>query len=342
MTQQPAFLRYKLHHFIFWIVIFIIWYFLRRADYHTPTKAFLVTLIKVADLMLLVYITNYIQLPRFFYKKKYAIFFVVFFLMIIASSLLKMQVLGRLLDNPILLDLRSNWRDRVYDNIIPHFFLVIAGAAVKLMFDYTSMQQRLAEVAKEKAETELSFLKSQINPHFLFNSLNSVYFLISKENAVAREALHKFSEMLRYQLYEMNGDQIPIEKEIHYLRDYMDLQQLRKDEKYSVEFNCAGDVKGFSIEPLLLIPFVENAFKHLSHDNYRLNYVKVNLDREHDHLLFTVENSKELNGHTTELRGGIGLPNVKRRLELLYPGKHQLNISETDKTFSVRLNLQLT
>ena len=148
--------------------------------------------------------------------------------------------------------------------------------------------------------------------------------------------------MLRYQLYEMNGDQIPIEKEILYLRDYMDLQQLRKDEKYSVEFNCTGEVKGFSIEPLLLIPFVENAFKHLSHDNNRLNYVKVNLDREQDRLLFTVENSKELNGHTTELRGGIGLPNVKRRLELLYPGKHQLNISETDKTFSVRLNLQLT
>jgi two-component system LytT family sensor kinase len=93
---------------------------------------------------------------------------------------------------------------------------------------------------------------------------------------------------------------------------------------------------------LLLIPFVENAFKHLSHDNNRLNYVKVDLERGEDHFMFAVENSKELNGHTTELRGGIGLPNVKRRLELLYPGKHQLNISETDRTFSVRLNIQLT
>src|SRR5207247_715454 len=102
-------------------------------------------------------------------------------------------------------------------------------------------------------------------PHFLFNSLNSVYFLINKENVEARDTLHKFSEMLRYQLYEANGEVIPVEKEILYLKDYVDMQQLRKDEKFKVEFNCTGNMNDFSIQPLLLLPFVENAFKHISH-----------------------------------------------------------------------------
>ncbi len=125
-----------------------------------------------------------------------------------------------IIDNPELYNWTSDIKARIYDNILPHFFLVIAGAAVKLILDYGNLQQRMAETAKEKAEAELNFLKSQINPHFVFNSLNSVYFLINKDNAHAREALHKFSEMLRYQLYEMNGEKIPIEKEIHYLKDY--------------------------------------------------------------------------------------------------------------------------
>ncbi|MEJ7585936.1 MAG: histidine kinase [Ferruginibacter sp.] len=136
------------------------------------------------------------------------------------------------------------------------------------MADYGTLQQRVAEIAKEKAEAELNFLKSQINPHFLFNSLNSVYFLIDKNNPDARNALGKFSDMLRYQLYEMNGDQIPVEKEIRYLNDYVDLQKLRKDDQYVLSFKYSPEVKGFKIEPLLLVPFVENAFKHLSHYNY--------------------------------------------------------------------------
>lgn len=341
MHNAHFFLKYKLHHVLFWMLVFGIWFGLRRHDYGADDTGMLVTLIKVADLAMLVYITNYILLPKLFYRKKYVLFIVIFFAMIVASSLIKMQVLGRIY-NPSLIDFAANWRQHIYDNIIPHFFLVTAGAAVKLMFDYTRMQQRLAEVAKEKAETELNFLKSQINPHFLFNSLNSVYFLISKDNTDARQALHKFSEMLRYQLYEMNDNKIPIEKEIHYLKDYVDLQQLRKDEKYSVQFTCSPDVRGFSIEPLLLIPFVENAFKHISHHNDRTNFVKVDMSRANGTFTFIVENSKEREAITTERHGGIGLPNVKRRLELLYPDKHELKIDDTEKTFAIKLNLRLS
>ena len=171
--------------------------------------------------------------------------FIVFLLMIAVSAAVKVFLMGKILGQPYLFSFSGDLKTRFYENYISDFFLVLAGAAFRLVFDYIKMQQRLAEVAKEKAETELNFLKSQINPHFLFNSLNSVYFLINKDNADARGALHKFSEMLRYQLYEVNGDKIPIEKEIIYLEDYISLQQLRKDEKYSVQFSCSPGVKDF-------------------------------------------------------------------------------------------------
>jgi sensor histidine kinase YesM len=339
--QNRGLLKYKVHHILFWMLLFGIWFFLRVDDYSTERKAFLVTFIKVAELAIMIYITNYLLIPKLLYKKQYALFAIVFIAMIFTSSVIKMNILGKLLNNPELIHWSVNLKKSLYNNIIPHFFLVIAGAAVKLMLDYGELQKRMVETAKEKAEAELNFLKSQINPHFIFNSLNSVYFLIHKDNQEARGALHKFSEMLRYQLYEANDDKISIEKEILYLKDYMDLQQLRKDEKYSVQFNCAPDVKGFSIEPLLLIPFVENAFKHISHFNNQPNFVKVDLFLVNGHFVFSVYNSKELQ-KTTEQKGGIGLNNVKRRLELLYPARHTIKIDNTETTFMVQLNLQLS
>jgi two-component system LytT family sensor kinase len=305
-----------------------------------PGRAFTVTLIKVVDLALMVYITNYVLLPRLFYKKKYAWFVLAFILMVVTSSVIKMNILGRIMNTPQLYSLSGDLKTRIYDNVIPHFFLVIAGAAVKLMIDYSRLQQRMAETAKEKAEAELNFLKSQINPHFLFNSLNSVYFLIDKNNAVARQSLHKFSDMLRYQLYEVNGSKIPVEREISYLKDYVDLQTLRKDDHYSVTFNYSPQLKGFSIEPLVLIPFVENAFKHVSSHPDKSNFVKLELSRSNGQFIFSAENSKELS-KTTDPYSGIGLNNVKRRLELLYPGKHELNIVDENGTYKVNLKLKI-
>lgn len=341
MHNAQFFLKYKLHHLIFWMLLMGTWFLLRYEDYATQAIAFRVTLIKVMDLALMVYITNYLLIPKLLYKKRYVWFGILFVVMIVSSSILKMNILGRLLNNPLLLNLGSNLKARIYDNIIPHFFLVIAGAAIKLMIDQISLQKKVAEMAKEKAEAELNFLKSQINPHFLFNSLNSVYFLIDKNNSEARQALHTFSDMLRYQLYEANGEKIPIEKEIGYLKDYVDLQKIRKDENYSVQFHCQPEVKGFSIEPLLLIPFVENAFKHISHRPDGKNYVTLDLSRNNGYFEFAVENSREEGIRTTEQHGGIGLHNVKRRLELLYPGKHELSIDDKSDFYRVKLKLDV-
>lgn len=341
MMQNASFLmRYKLHHLLIWLLVFVTWFFLRADDYPTRALAFRVTLIKVVDLALLIYISNYLLIPHLLFKKRYLLFGLVFLSLIFVSSIVKMNWLGHLLNNPQLVNWSQDFKNRLYDNIIPHFFLVVAGVAVKLVFDYTRLQQRMAETAREKAEAELNFLKSQINPHFVFNSLNAVYFLIHKENAAARDALHKFSDMLRYQLYEMNDQKVPVEKEMQYLRDYIDLQQLRKDENYTASFECSASVRGFSIEPLLLIPLVENAFKHISNHSNQVNAIKVLADFKDGYFSFKVENSTD-DSRAHEKPGGIGLVNVKRRLELLYPGRHEFTAEKKDGQFVAHLKLQI-
>lgn len=337
--QRSVILKYKLHHLLFWMLIFGAWYFLRYQDYSTSTLALKVTLIKVLDLALLVYLTNYLLIPRLLYRKRYILFATVFILMIVASSFFKMLILAKVMNAPALLSFSQNLKTRIYDNVIPHFFLVTAGAAIQLMIDYFRLQKRMAETAKEKAEAELNFLKSQINPHFLFNSINSVYFLIDKHNHEARESLHKFSDMLRYQLYEMNGSRVPIEKELAYLRDYIHLQKLRKDELYKVSFNCPDSLHNFSIEPLLLIPFIENAFKHVSAYSNQPNFIHIDIDHEDGWLVCRIKNTTEPKT-ATDPHSGIGLRNVRRRLELLYPANHVLNIQHNENLFLVELRLQ--
>ena len=339
--QNSGLVKYKLHHLFFWMLVFALWYYLRYQDYATGKIAFQITLVKVIDLALIIYITNYLLIPRLLYKKRYIGFVAAFLIIIVASGFLKMFLMAQIMQQPGLFGLAADMKTRLYENVISDFFLVAAGAAFKLMYDYSKMQQRLAEVGREKAEAELNFLKSQINPHFLFNSLNSVYFLIDKNNAEAREALHKFSEMLRYQLYEINGDKIPVEKEISYLKDYIDLQKLRTDENYSVLLNHSPEVKGFSIEPLLLIPFVENAFKHISHFKDKTNFIKLDLNRSNGEFHFAIENSKETVQKTKDIHGGIGLNNVKRRLELIYADRHKLEIDNGNNLFKVDLKIKI-
>ena len=338
--KTPGFIqRYYLHHLLGWGLLFFGWHFFRYQDY-PPGKGWYITFIKVADLALMVYITNYLLIPRFLYKKRYFLFGLLFIGLVFTFSIAKMYVEAALLHTSF--DIWDRFKVRVYDNVIPHFLLVSTGAAMKLLVDYAGVQRRLGEMAKEKAETELNFLKSQLNPHFLFNSLNTVYFLIDKQNAGARATLLQMADLLRYQLYDCNNQTIEIEKEVHYLQDYVRLQELRKDNQYEVGIEVGEQVKGFRITPLLLIPFVENAFKHISHHTHERNFIQVGLQRSNGTLTFTVENSKDDQQRSTEPTGGIGLSNVKRRLELIYPGKHTLQIVNSTHTFKIELNLHLS
>lgn len=340
MRFRQAITFFKLHHFLFWIGVALLWFYLRYQDYTSLQQAAVVTFIKVSDLALAIYIANLVLVPKLLYRKKYVLFASAFLLLIAATSFLKMLVMSQALPLTHALQF-SGIKEKVYNNFVTQFFLVLASIGIKSVVDYLQLQTKLVQVGKEKAEAELNFLKSQINPHFLFNSLNAVYFLIERSNTPARDALHKFSDMLRYQLYECNGERIPVEAEIDYLKDYVGLQQLRL-ENTTVQFDCAPDVKQFTIEPLLLIPFVENSFKHLSHySKDRQNEIKISIARNNGTMHFAVSNTTEKK-EPVQGRGGIGLTNVKKRLALLYPDKHRLTINKEDGWFLIELQLALT
>ena len=209
----------------------------------------------------------------------------------------------------------------------------------KMIADKIRSQAYIEYIEKEKAANELNFLRAQFNPHFLFNSINAIYGHIDKSNKSARDMLLKFSEMLRYQLYECNVDLIDLDREVNYIRNYIDLQKSRMNERIDVRFCDEGPKSSERIAPLLLITFIENAFKYVGFDEHQPNYVRISLHRSEAKLRFNVINSRDGYINGVEGSSGLGLVNVRRRLELLYPGRHLLEIHDGTNNFEVNLEL---
>jgi LytS/YehU family sensor histidine kinase len=235
---------------------------------------------------------------------------------------------------------RTSFFYNSYYNFSIAIFYLAFSVALQLSKAWYFQRELIRRMEFEKLSSELDYLKAQINPHFVFNSINTVYFQIDKQNVDARDSLSAFSDLLRYQLYECNGNEIPIEKEIVYLQNYIELQRKRKDENYNISFVAGDNLNGFTISPLLLIPFVENAFKHVSHYSCG-NQVRIMARRRNDSFELSVFNTKErkatLNGHD-----GIGLKNARRRLELLYKNRHNLIIDDDGDSYEVNLSLKIS
>ncbi|WP_423735348.1 sensor histidine kinase [Chitinophaga caseinilytica] len=332
--------RLRLHHVFFWVAFFVVWITLRIDDYPDLTPTVLAGLLKVLSLAGAVYFTNYVLIPKFLYTKRYVAFAASFTALVAITGFVVIEMLNMIL-RPYASTI-THWpnatlNSQLYDVYIPLFFMVGAAAGIKFYIDQIRTVHRLQSALRAGAEQELQFLRSQINPHSLFNSLNTIYFLIHKENTLARETLLRFSDLLRYQLYECNTEKIDIAKEISCLENYLALQRLRHGAQYEIHFGKGDGVKDFDIAPLLLMPFVENAFKHISHR--ASNAVHIQMERENGRFTFTVENTCEPRPQGAP--GGIGLSNVKRRLELLYNGKHALSIVPGTQHFAVTLTLQV-
>jgi len=210
-----------------------------------------------------------------------------------------------------------------------------------ITIQYFKEQKQKIELIKQKKESEMALLRSQINPHFLFNTLNNIYSLVYSKSADAHKAVMKLSELMRYSLYKSNEEKVPLESEINYLLTYINLELLRIKDKGFIEKKIRGDFKGIEIAPLLLLPFVENAFKHCD-KNSIAPVIRLSIFLTENTLDFSIQNKIEKirkNMHAES--GGIGLANVKKRLGLQYPGKHELDISTTDADFKVHLKIQL-
>jgi LytS/YehU family sensor histidine kinase len=217
---------------------------------------------------------------------------------------------------------------------------IISGAyaiLIKFAIDWFDTQKLKAEMVNQTQASELALLRSQVNPHFLFNTLNNIYSLVCKKSPDAPEAIMKLSSIMRYMLYDANTDFVLLEKEIEYLESFIELQKLRIRHADFVELNIEGEVGNKIIAPMLLIPFVENAFKHGSKTG-PLPGIRIRLVATPNQLLFVVSNHLKKNflGPKDSI-GGIGLQNIKRRLEILYPGKYTLETTQDNDIYSIKL-----
>ncbi|TDB59548.1 sensor histidine kinase [Arundinibacter roseus] len=199
---------------------------------------------------------------------------------------------------------------------------------------------RKEQLEKQAVEAELYYLKSQINPHFLFNTLNNIHTLVYKQAPAAPEAVQRLSSLMRYMIYESNAALVPLVREIDYLRDYIGLQQLRYKNSPVVDLKVQGEFASCHIAPLLFIHLLENAYKH-SPARLEAGQVKVKVEVNDNTLIFSIQNPSAKNpGNSLEEPGGIGLPNVRKRLALLYPQQHSLEVSHSDELFTIVLHIQ--
>jgi two-component system LytT family sensor kinase len=225
-----------------------------------------------------------------------------------------------------------------FGSCLTNVLFLFLSTALKFGIDWFLNAGIQRDLENQRLTAELAFLKSQINPHFLFNSLNSIYSLAYQKSDTTPEAILKLSEIMRYMLYESNDTKVDLAKELQYLQNYIDLQKIRFGNKAFVDFKITGEVGAQKIVPLLLIAFIENAFKHgVANDPSMPIRLFINLDGENLH--FYTENKKHMNNR--DIEGGIGLQNVKRRLDLLYPGKYKLDIQDKPDTYICELSLVL-
>jgi LytS/YehU family sensor histidine kinase len=220
-----------------------------------------------------------------------------------------------------------------------YLLIVFVSFGIKLLMQLRLTEQRAREIENAQLRTELSFLHAQINPHFLFNSLNTIYSLALKKSDTAPAAVLKLSHLLRYVIDDANRESVPLEQEVNYLNNYIELQKLRSTSSLTVNFNVVGNVSSTQIAPLLLLPFVENAFKY-GISNHDASPIDILLERTQSALLFTVSNLKFEQGEKDST--GIGINNVKRRLELLYHGRYDLQIQDKDDSYFIKLTIQFT
>lgn len=324
------FLRYKLHHILFWILYFVFWLSIFVNMY--PFQLLLVnTILYGVFNAASFYLIIYILLPHYLNKRRYLAFFGLSTIVVVVFS----AMLGA--------GLYWNMQDYVtqYNIRYPQTFLYgfISIFSMVCMLGGAKLFSDRLRSERERLEVELRYLKAQVNPHFLFNAINSVYFLIRKDPDKASETLIKLSDLLRFQLYDCSDEKIPVEKELDYIQNYIELEKIRKGERVKVEYSCEGDMSGFVIAPFMLIPFLENAFKYVSNYADFANVIRIKLVRTETDFTAIFMNTHE-NVQRSEV-GGIGLANVKRRLELVYPNQHHLRIDQQRDTYTATLSLKV-
>jgi len=305
----------------------------------------------VLVLIVAYFINANLLVPKFLFKNK--IYLYVFYLVLsVLIILVLMQIVEISLNLPEHLH-KAFHPGKPFDPSKRSFRFDIIGLLITLLVFGISTTIRLVrkwqedeevrkDLEKQKISSELSFLKAQINPHFFFNTLNNIYALTSTNVGTAREAIHKLSRMMRYVLYETQKEKTLLSQELAFLEDYIELMKLRLTEKAIVKIEKPASFQDELIAPMILLPFIENAFKHGISSKVE-STIFISIKQENNQLLLEVKNRKFKNsGLKLDGSSGIGLTNTKRRLDLLYPNKHKLKVTDSDDEFGIKLEIELS
>lgn len=219
--------------------------------------------------------------------------------------------------------------------------IVLISIIYRTFIQKINDEKRKTEIINEHLQSEMKFLKSQVNPHFLFNAINNIYTLVHLKSDIAPAMLIKLSDMLRYMLYESNDDLVNIDKEISYINDYIDMQQLKTEHSQNITTKFDVIDNTVKVPPLLFIPFIENSFKHCKIMDTDSEWISMSLKATHRNIRFEIVNSKNSTDFSKDKTGGIGLENVKRRLQLIYPNKYSLEINNLQDQFDVTLIINI-
>lgn len=350
--QEPGDLRQRVYkfftsrvvyHSLFWIMLFLFLYVVSNR-----AGGFLFNLgvgfTDVSFYAILVYFNLNYLIPNYLTNQKIFTYLILLVLSAIIITPIKLVVLYFIFSG--MEEAQASLLSNRYFYFVSSLIILGGSTIMKIISDWSRNLREKRELETRTMQSELRFLKSQINPHFLFNTLNNLYALTLKQSEKAPEIVIKLSEMMRYMLYECNEKRVPLRKEVNYIQNYLDLEALRQGKNVDITFEVEGELRDQMIAPLMFTPFLENSFKHGLNNNISSGFVNIQMNITDHKVHFFIENSKSdapptLPGGNTGRSGGIGLTNLNRRLNLLYPDKYSLRIDDKPGAYAVNLELDL-
>lgn len=294
--------------------------------------------IAVADVLLIaiVYFTIYFLIERYWQKRRYILFAIWLFALctIYTSACIKMETdISNVLGRP----------ERILQYAIYYVInfsrYILIGLLLYRLKQNIEQRKKLEQISVEKLRAEVNYLRAQINPHFLFNTLNNLYGLSLQKSEKTPELILRLSRMMDYMLYEVEGTKVLLQRDLENLVNYIEMERIRQGNNAVIRYTVEGEITNQLIEPLLLLPLVENAFKHGVNQIIEGAYLEVKLLITHEHLTFSVKNNYKTSKDANQIHQSVGLINLRKRLDLFYPGRHTLNIHDDSVNYHVHLQI---
>ncbi len=327
-------------HTGFW-VLYIILFTLLTYNFMPFQEAFLRVFLSGLVLALAFYFNALILVNRLLEKKNWVPFLFSAIILGVITGYLRFIILNMFESSSMAFAFPSNPGRLRMVSIVTQFVIILISTFYQLVLNRVQRQKIKHELKLRQNEAELRFLKAQINPHFLFNTLNNIYSLAITDSGKTPQMILKLSDLLRYVIYGSREKKVPLQRELEHIEKFIDLFQMKSENPLNITMEINGRPDNFIIEPMILIPIVENCFKHTNFDSGEEAYVKITIHIQNTELIFSTVNTKDIYDQQKDATGGVGLENIKKRLDMIYPAKHNINISNQENLFKLELKILL-